>query len=302
MSGLSYADESLFDESPLDPEAARISWMVFGGLLALVALAYANMLSYVSVYWTKGLYSHGWIVPVFAAYLFWVRRRPLLECSATERWIGVGVIGASLLLRVFAAYYDFNNFERISFIGTLLGICLLVGGLWLLKWAGPAMAFLIFMFPLPSMVENGLLIRLQSYATTASTFLLQLLGLGAAREGNVITIDTLEQPLTVAEACSGLRMLTIFVAMCVALFLLSERPWWDRLVILISAIPIALMSNVIRIVATGVLYWLFPASQTEGLLHKVIHDFAGYGMMFVGMGLLWLELGLLRSITVPEDE
>jgi exosortase len=131
--------------------------------------------------------------------------------------------------------------------------------------------------------------------------LLQLLGLGAARDGNVISIDTLEQPLTVAEACSGLRMLTIFVAMCVALFLLSERPWWDRLVILISAIPIALLSNVIRIVATGVLYWMFPASQTEGLLHKIIHDFAGYGMMFVGMGLLWAELAVLRLISVPED-
>jgi exosortase len=295
------ADEGYFDEPPLDAQSARISWIVFGSLLALLVLAYGNMLSYTSTNWSKGLYSHGWIVPLFAGYLFWVRRQPLLECASWERWAGVGILGASLGLRLFASYYDFNNPERLSFITSLLGVCMLVGGIWLLKWAGPALAFLVFMFPLPSSIENSLLIKLQTYATMASTFLLQLMGIGAVREGNVITIDSLETPLTVAEACSGLRMLTIFVAMCVALFLLSERPWWDRLVILLSAIPIALASNVIRIVLTGLLYWLVPASQNEGLLHKMIHDFAGYGMMFIGMGLLWVELSLLRRITVPED-
>jgi exosortase len=301
MSQLSHDHDALLHESPLDPQAAKVTWIVFGVLLALVALAYGNTIAYTSNHWSKGLYSHGWIVPLFAGYLLWARRQPLLEVSDRDRWLGVGLIGLFLLIRLVSSYYDYNNPERLSMIGVLMGVCLLVGGVWMLRWAGPALAFLVFMFPLPAVVENSLLIKLQSYATMASTFILQMFGISAWRQGNVISIDG-TIPLTVAEACSGLRMLTIFGAMCVAMFMLSRRPWWDRLTILVSAIPIAMASNVIRIVATGLLYHYFPSSQTEGLLHKLIHDGAGYAMMFIGMGLLWLEMAILARITVPEDE
>lgn len=361
--GLNYSSFVDDEGEALSASANQAAWIAFGLLMAGLVSAYLNMLAWTSTYWSKDMYSHGWIVPLFAGYLFWLRSRaeitisrqelyvgggivaacaaihwfnassggkisaaipffdswfphleiwlaaamfvycmrnvPLLNVTAAERWIGVGIVAACLLLRVWSAYYDYNNPERLSFIGALLGVCLIIGGKSMLRWGGPALAFLIFMFPLPSVVENTLLMRLQTIATILSTWTLQLLGVSAARFGNTISIDTLETPLQVAEACSGLRMLTIFGAMSVAMFLIIDRPWWDRLVILLSAVPIALISNVIRIVTTALLYMAF--GQENETLNHIIHDWAGFAMMPIGLGLLWIELAILSRLTVPAE-
>lgn len=171
----------------------------------------------------------------------------------------------------------------------------MVGGYKMLRWAGPPVAFLFFMFPLPSRFENTVLIWLQNGAR-ASTFILQLMGVPALREGNHIVIDKL--PLEVADACSGLRMGTIFGAMSVALAMIIDRPWWDRLTILVFAIPVALATNIIRIVATALLYMAFPGNET---VHHYIHNWAGLAMMPIALGFLWVEMTLLNKLTVPME-
>lgn len=295
-----FSDFSEFDdERQLSPEESQVAWLVYGCLTAAIVVAYENMIRFTATFWAKDMYSHGYIIPFFAAYLFWIRKRPLRDSAPLDRWIGVGVVAASLGLRIFSAYYDYNNFERLSFIGALLGVCLIAGGRSMFKWAWLPIAFLAFMFPLPSMIENTLLMKLQTYASIFSTWTLQVLGVSAARQGNTINVDTLDEALEVAEACSGLRMLTIFGAMSVALVMIIERPWWDKLIILLSAIPIALASNVIRIVATALLYMAF--GQDTPWLNKIIHDWAGFAMMPIGLGLLWIELAILSRLTIPID-
>jgi exosortase len=296
-----FADfDDISEEQPLSEPAAKVAWIVFAVLLAMIVLAYENMLRYTSTYWSKGLYSHGWIVPLFAGYLFWIRKRPLTAVPDLERWLGVALVGACLAVRVWAAYYDYNNPDRLSFLGCLLGVCLIVGGKRMLMWAGLPLLFLAFMFPLPAVVENTVLMKLQTVATIMSTWTLQLLGVSAARGGNMLMIDTLDEPLQVAEACSGLRMLTIFGAMTVALVMIIERPWWDKLIIFLSWIPIALISNMFRIVTTALLFMAF--GQDTPWLNQIIHDWAGFAMMPIGLGLLWLEMTVLSRLTVPLDE
>jgi exosortase len=295
-----FADYSDFsDEERLDPQAAQTTWIAFGVLLAALVLAYLNMLQFTATNWSKDMYSHGYIVPLFAAYLLWIRRRPLVAVEAVQRWVGVGIVGACLGARVYAGYYDINNLDRLSFIGALLGVCLIIGGKSMLKWAGPPLLFLVFMYPLPSFLEATLLMKLQTYASIISTYVLQTLGVSASRQGNTISIDTLDTALEVAQACSGLRMLTIFGAMSVALVMIIERPWWDKLIILLSAIPIAVISNVIRIVTTALLNVAF--GQDTAWLNVLIHDWAGFAMMPIGLGLLWIELSILSRLTIPLD-
>ncbi|RIK74952.1 MAG: exosortase [Planctomycetota bacterium] len=288
------------DARPLTASESKTAWIVFGCLIAAIVLAYENMIRFTATYWAKDMYSHGYIVPLFAAYLFWVRRRPLVDAEPIERWAGVALAAASLGFRVYAAYYDYNNFERLSFLGAVLSVCLIVGGKRMLRWAGPALGFLVFMFPFPAVLENTMLVELQHWASAMSTWVLQTLGISAARQGNTISIDTLATPLEVAEACSGLRMLTIFGAMSVAMVMIIDRPWWDKLVILLSAVPIALASNVIRIVTTALLYLAF--GQETPWLNQIIHDWAGFAMMPIGLGLLWIELAILSRLTIPADE
>jgi exosortase len=297
---MSFAFEDTWgDERPLTESESNVAWIVFGSLVLLLVAAYFDTLKFAASFWNQGLYSHGWIVPLIAAYLFWIKRKPLVEASNLDRWIGVGVLVASLMLRTWAANYDYNNPDRLSFLTSLLGVCMIVGGRSMLLWAGLPLLFLAFMFPLPHVLETSLLMRLQIYASVASTYVLQTLGVAAARSGNVISINSLED-LAVAEACSGLRMLTIFGAFAVALVMISDRPWWDRVIVLLSAIPIALASNVVRIVTTALLFLAF--GQDKPWLNAIIHDWAGLAMMPVGLGLLWLEMTILSHLTVPVDD
>ncbi|MEM6260835.1 MAG: exosortase/archaeosortase family protein, partial [Planctomycetota bacterium] len=154
--------------------------------------------------------------------------------------------------------------------------------------------------PLPSLVEHSLLRVLQKLAAIASTTVLQVMGLPIYRIGSQMVIEGLATPLQleVAEACSGLRMSTIFIAMTIAMVFLIQRPWWDKFTILLSAIPVALLVNVMRIVATALLYYAFPENKD---LQKLIHDYAGLAMMPVAMGILWLELTILSNLTVEDD-
>ena len=282
--------------TPLGDSERQTTWAVFGVLVAALTWGYWNMFEYTASYWNDDLYSHGYLIPVICAYLFWARRKNLVEVTSNERWIGFAILVASLLLRLAASYYDMNPVDRASYVFALLGITQMIGGFAMLRWAGPPIAFLLFMFPLPSKLEHTVLLNLQKIAAMSSTWTLQLLGVPALREGNRIIIDQL--PLDVADACSGLRMSTIFGAMSIALAMMINRPWWDRVAILLSAIPVALLTNVIRITATALLYMAFP--ESEAVKHYV-HDWAGFAMMPIAMGILWLELSLLHKITVPID-
>jgi exosortase len=270
------------------------------GLVVLLVAAYWDMFTLTSAAWSEGLYSHGWIVPVFALGLLWLRYEPFAPVPAIERWIGLAILAAGLGIRIFAAEYFINTFERLSFIPAIFGIFMLVGGMRTIRWAWPALFFLLFMFPLPTFFEVKVLNSLQRIASISSTFVLQTLGVAAFRQGNLISIPGMAQPLTVADACSGLRMATIFGALAVAMAFIIERPWWDKFVILLSAIPIALIVNIVRITVTGLLY--MAAGPDNIAVQKICHDYAGLLIMMpLAMALLWLELQILERITIPVD-
>ena len=296
FAGSNQSDMFLADEEqrPLNEQEAQTAWIVLGVLVLALTYCYLNMLTYTAVWWKNPLYSHGYLVPAFAAFLLWVRYKPLQTVKASERWIGLGIIVASLVARLGASYVDMNPVDRLTYVVALFGVCQLVGGFSMLRWAWPGLFFLVFMYPLPSVLEHSVLLFLQKLAAIASTWVLQLLGAPALRDGNRIMVD--QVPLEIADACSGLRMTTIFGAMSVAMAILIHRPWWDRVTILLSAIPIALITNVIRITVTALLYMVFPDSE---LVHQLVHDWAGLAMMPIALGLLWIELQILEHITVP---
>ncbi len=274
----------------------------FYPLLTLIAMllvlvwAYWNTLVWTASFWDDPLYSHGWLVPMFTLALLWMRRQPFSKATALARWSGLGLLAAGWGVRMVATYYGVETLDALSMVPCVAGVFLLVGGWRLIRWAGPAILFLVFMFPLPGFLRSNILGNLQDVATRCSTFVIQTLGIAAHREGNVIFIGDLK--LGVVDACSGLRMATIFFALAVAIVLVVERPWWDRLVILLSAIPIALAVNVVRVTVTGLLYMLAGNSE---LAQKVFHDWAGWFMMPLALGLLYVELQILSNLVI-EDE
>jgi exosortase len=280
----------------LDQRQQRLYWQILGVLTVVLVYAYWNSLVRVSQVWSGPQYSHGYLIPLFAAALLWVRREPFRQVPGWHRWVGVALIATALGLRLFGAITTIFTFDTISFIPCLIGIFVLVGGLPTLRWAAPAIAFLVFMYPLPRFLEEDLSHELQDKATMCSTFALETLGVDCHREGNMILLGLQEEGMNVADQCSGLRMLTVFTGLAVALALISrDRPWWERLLIVISAVPIALVVNVIRITLTGL---LFSLNIDSPLVQKIFHDFPGLIMMPIALGILYLEYQILSRIVI----
>ncbi len=146
------------------------------------------------------------------------------------------------------------------------------------------------MVPLPYQLKMAMGLPLQRIATVASGYLMQTLGLPAVPEGNTILLSGVK--LGIAEACSGLGMLLTFLAVTTIVAVVIRRPWWEKIVVLVSAIPIALIANLVRITVTGVLH------ETAGhaVANRVFHDWGGWLMMVLALGLLWLELAFLARL------
>jgi exosortase len=199
-------------------------------------------------------------------------------------------------MRLISAHFGMEVPDMVTFVPSLAGAVLLAGGWRLFIWAGPIVAFLVFMFPLPWRVSQALLVPLQKVATICSTYLLQVMGYGAYREANVIHLAGV--PMEVIDACSGLRMLTVFLALCAAVAMVIERPLWERLVVFASAVPIALAVNVMRITATGMAHYHIGGPWVS----EVFHDHAGYVMMPLAMILLYFEIMVLGKILIDVED
>jgi len=360
------------------PRTTPINWnaylplgIIVGTLMVLI-WGYWNDMARTAHFWENPKYSHGYLIPLIATFLLWLRRSesirvpdnltyigaamigaglvvcwtvqqstfagdgvkissemiglislgqfigvgvaiagaalllgqlPTGEVTNSARWAGVGLVVFGLAIRLLATYFPNISVELSSFVPCVIGIFLIVGGWPTLKWAGPPLAFLIFMFPLPSFLDVGLLNPLQRLATVCSRFALETLGIACFAEGNNIIMG--EANIGVAEQCSGLRMLTMFVAISVAFGMISNRPMWERIFIVFSAIPIALFVNITRITVTGILYYIAADPNnalgiTEDLAHTVFHDYAGWVMMPVALGIMYVEYQILSHLIVED--
>jgi len=270
-----------------------VTMLVFIGLMIY---AYWPGLLNAHASWSNAQYSHGWLVPLFSVgMLFWWRDR-LEPVTDSARLAGLALLALAFGIRLGAASFRIVTIDMYTFVPAVAGAFLLSCGWSGLRWGWAPIAFLIFMFPLPDEATRYLLGPLQGLATTVSTFALQTFGLEAFQEGNQIVIG--EMHLGVVDACSGLRMLTIFIALSVALVMLGDRPAWENGIIISSAIPIALIVNSIRITVTGMLYQI----ATSEIAEMVFHDLAGWFMMPMALAMLYGEQYLLAKLMVVEDE
>lgn len=240
-------------------------------------------------------YSHGLLVPLFALYLL-VKRKPTASATPVRPWpvIGFAALALAVLMRLGGAVTSFLPLEGLSLVLALAALAVLAGGRAGLTRFWPPVVFLLFMIPLPYEASRLLGAELQRVATAASTFLLQCLGQPAIAEGNRILIEGVT--LNVVEACSGLRMLVTFFAFTVAAVFLLDRHWTVKGLVLASAVPIALVTNVLRIVATGLAH--VSLGESKGRVLDFIHDFNGWVMMPVGLTFLLLELWVLRHLLI----
>jgi exosortase len=262
-------------------------WLCAVGAAAFI-WSYWSTFTGLAERWSKSpQYSHGFLIPAFAAVVLWLRRHRVKFEELRPDPLGLGLLLVGALIRLFGAFFYFPWFDDVSLLPSIAGLGLLLGGREALRWCWPAVGFLAFMLPLPFVVEGALAGRLQSFATFASTYLLQTMGFPALSEGNVIIIN--DSKIGVAEACNGLGMLVVFFALTTAIAFIVVRPLWEKVLIVLSAVPIALAANVIRITMRGMLGEWFG----EHVAQVVFHDWGGWLMMPLALVMLWLEIKLI---------
>jgi exosortase len=264
-----------------------------GAAAAVVWACWPTLVTFVRIWATNPQYSHGFLVVPFAAFLLWHRRALFTPQKRDRAWIGVVILLVGCLLKLVGGFFAFAWPDRISVLFLVAGCFGTLGGWAALRWAWPALAYLGFMVPLPGRVETLLSGPLQRFATVVSANVLQTLGFFAQPDGTVLILS--EADLGIVEACSGLRMLLAFAALSTAVAVVINRPTWQRWAVVAGAVPVALVCNVARIVATAIVLETAGPKWSD----LVFHDLAGYLMMVAGLLLLWLELAFLNRLVVP---
>jgi exosortase len=159
------------------------------------------------------------------------------------------------------------------------------------------LVFLGLMLPMPRSVHNAITLPLQSWATSSAVFCLEIMGYAVVREGNIIQINDIT--VAVAEACNGLRLITAFIVINGLVVLLIRRSWWEKLIVLLSSVPIALLCNTVRLTITAIAFTMLAGENWE----RVFHDFGGYAMMPLAVAVVIIELWVLEKLTtVPKEK
>ncbi len=267
-----------------------------GALLAVLLWSYAPTLWPLIRDWrSDDNYSVGQLVPLAALYVLWVNRAKLSAVRIAPCWWGAGVLLLAEALRQFGLAAMFESAERYGLVLAVVGAALLVGGWDLFTRIRWVLLFLFLMVPLPGRVHNAISAPLQDLASGSALATLELLGVTVSREGNVLVLNN-EVSVAVAEACSGLRMLTAFVVVAAVLAFVVRRPTWQRTVLVLSSVPVAVFCNLVRLVVTALLYL---AAGNE-IAEKFFHEFAGWTMMPMAVLILLGELWLMARL-VAED-
>lgn len=265
------------DKAVWGKREAVLAFILLGTLLAV----YLPFLQTLASDWnTNDDYSHGYFIPVLTLYFIYSIRHELSQTAILPNSFGIVIVALGLCQLIVAKIGTEYFLQRTSLIVVLLGIVLFLFGWQYLRQLLVPIGYLIFMVPLPAIIWNKIAFPMQLFASFLTEKVVSLIGIPIFREGNVLHLS--QTILEVVAACSGLRSLVTMFALSAALAFLSPLPNWKRWIIFLSAMPIAIVVNILRLTVTAILASKFGAVVAEGFLH----EFSGIIVFFLGLALL----------------
>lgn len=273
--------------------------MIAGLLLVAAAFGWAYWNPTLANLWEKltqsDEYSSGLLVPLIAIYVAWIRRDELgVVPIFPALGLGLAAFAVTQLARFAGLYLGMDSGENLSVVLTVWAVLLMMLG-WQMIWKTKAiLLFLLLTLPLPGQVQSWVTLPLQRWSTSSAVFSLETLGYAVQQQGNIIDINGTQ--VGVAEACNGLRMVTAFFVIAGFVALIVRRSGWQKFLIFVSSVPIALVCNTIRLTVTTIAFTMIQASTWE----KVFHDFGGLAMMPLALAMIVAELWILSKLVVSE--
>ncbi|MEZ6242153.1 MAG: exosortase/archaeosortase family protein [Phycisphaerales bacterium] len=253
-------------------------------------------------------WGHAYVIPLISGYLIWRCRDKLAAIRPRVFWPGL----APLLLGMvtyFAGVVTIRNhmIQGFAIVLSLFGLTLLLTGPRYMRYLFIPIGYLVFAVTVSEAIMLAVTFKLQLIASKGGYLLLSVLGQGLGLwDWFTVTIDgnrldimrgTLRVPMNVAEACSGMRMVVAFLALSVAVALLACREWWQRVLLMLLAAPVAILMNVVRVAVLGLVSLADP-NLASGDAHTVIGTILLFPSLLLYLGIVWV---LNRVIESPEE-
>ncbi len=257
-----------------------------------------NARQLVHTWYTDPDWSHGFLVPLIALYLAYLHKDTLLNLRPKGSTIGLVLLLYGVASQVLFRIAGQPQASNLTILVVLFGLTLWILGWEYLKILWLPICYLLFMINPPEVLYVKITTPLQLLAASAGVHFLPLFGIHAVQSATQVNIQqgTHWLSLDVAEACSGIRMLTAFFALSVALAYSTPRPVWEKLVLAFCALPIAIFCNAMRVTITGVLYVTAGKAWAEGSTHETV----GLLMLIPAFGLQLLAGWILDHLFVDE--
>ncbi len=267
------------------------TWLKALLYLLLIAVTYQTALKQMILYdWAREDYSHCYLIPFVVLYLIWEKRAELAAITPSPSWKGL----APLLFGLFLFWLGELGGEFFTLYGSLWFV--IVGLLWLhlggrkVREMGFALFMMLTMFPFPNFINTKILLNLKIISSQLGVKILQLYGMSAYREGNIIDLGFTQ--LQVVDACSGLRYVIPLVVLSLLMAYWFRGSFWKKAVLVFSSLPLAIVVNSFRIAMTGILYGSWGPEVAEGFFH----GFSGWLIFIFTLPVLLLEMWILKKI------
>jgi len=277
---------------------SRKLFMGFSAVLATVSLGYLyfDSLAFLFGHWIGSEdYSHGMFVPMIGLFLIWHARHRIAEAGAENSWWGLAVILAGLFIYCIGELATLYVLQHVSLWMVIVGLVIASIGVRGARAIAFPLSYLLTSIPLPVFLYASLSSQLQLWSSALGVGFLQLVGVTAFRDGNVIDLGPVQ--LQVIEACSGIRYLLPLTSLALLCAYLFKDRMWKRVVIVLSSIPISIVVNGFRIGMIGVLVEWYGQEAAEGFYHL----FEGWMLFMASLGLLILEMWVLARIGAVGD-
>ncbi len=234
--------------------------------------------------------SHGLLVPLISLYFVWQKKDELRLIRISNSNWGAGILIISMVLYLLSYAGAVTVISRAMIVCSLIGLILFTLGTTFFKLLSFPLFLLLFMVPVPDSIVGIVAFPLQLFATKISAFIIAVLSIPVYQEGNMLYF--VQTQLEVAEACSGIRSIMALTMLSVIFVYLIDGGWVPKAILIVSAIPLALIANIIRVSGTGVLAHFYGERIARGFLH----EFSGLAVFAFGFVLLFMEYSLLNKV------
>ena len=304
MNGVAAPDKVVTDivaSNVVVPAVARpmnnlLAWLALGVAVAACGVLYAPLVASMVAEWSEfPSLSHGFAVPVISAYLLWRRRDSLAQLPIENSILGLPLIVFALAMLVVGSLGGEPFVARVSLPLVLFGAVLFLMGGPVTRQAWVAIAYLAFMIPLPYLTLKALTYQSRLFDAGITAQALGWLGVPVLRDGVMLHLPNMT--LEVADDCSSVPAIAALLALGAAYAQMQPRPTWIRMLLTISAAPLGLLSNIIRLILTSIsAYYFGPIA-----LNNVIHKFNGTSVFLATVLLLVLLDTLLVRVRARES-